>query len=108
MTAPMTISAKKPIVSRRNRKTPASLGSGFLTSWSFLPRSEDVNRRVHDDPHHVDEMPVDPGQLDAVMVPGREMPAERANRHEGQDRQADEDVRAVKPRQAEEDRRERV
>src|SRR5438067_10265171 len=106
ITAPMTISAKYAIVSRRNRNASASLRSGFLTSSPFLPRSEDVNRCVNDDPHDVDEVPVDAAQLDAVVVRSREVAAEGAGRHEEQDRQTDEDVRTVEPGQTEEDRRE--
>src|SRR5205809_7916714 len=67
------------------------------------PKSEDVDRREDDDPHHVDEVPVDPADLDAVMMLGGEVPAEGADRHEGQDREADEHMAAVQAREAEED-----
>ena len=60
--------------------------------------SEDVDGQVHDDPHHVDEVPVDPADLDTVMVFRGEVPSERADRHEEQDREADEDVGAVQAR----------
>ena len=35
---------------------------------------EKVDRRVHDDPHYVDEVPVDSRQLDAVVVLGEKCP----------------------------------
>src|SRR6476646_4630923 len=68
---------------------------------------EKIDGHVHDDPHYVDEVPIDPAQLDPVVVLGREMPAERADRHHEQDHQADEDVRSVEAGQAEERRGER-
>src|SRR3954465_7554242 len=83
----------------RNLNASASLRSGLITS-------EGVDRRVHDDPHHVDEVPVDPADLDAVVVLGREVAAEGADRHEEQERTADEDVRPVEPGQPEENRAE--
>src|SRR5919202_4732726 len=85
------------------RNASASLRNGLIT----VP-SDDVDRRVDHDPHYVHEVPVDPSDLDAVVVLGREMAAEGADRHEEQDRQADEDVRAVEAGQAEEDRPERL
>ena len=97
-----TITSAPTITTRRNRNASASLRSGFASA------SEDVDGRVDDDPHHVDEVPVDPADLDAVMVLRGEVPAEGADRHEEQDRQADEDVRAVQAGEAEEDRRERA
>src|SRR4029079_11758150 len=42
----------------------------------FSPLLEDVNRGVDDDPHDVDEMPVDTAQLDAVVLRRREVAAE--------------------------------
>src|SRR4051812_38207771 len=68
--------------------------------------SDDVDGKEHEDPHHVDEVPVDPADLDSVVMVGREVPAEGADRHEEQDCEPDEDVAAVQARQAEEDRRE--
>ena len=77
---------------------PASERSGFCTAL------EDVDGRVDDDPHHVDEVPVDARHLDAAVVLGREVAAEGADRDEQQQRQADEDVRAVQAGEAVEDR----
>src|SRR5436190_17281991 len=79
-------------------------------AWRTSPGGalQDVDGHVDDDPHHVDEVPVDPADLDAVVVVGREVPAERTDRHEQQDREADEHVRAVQSREAVEDRRERA
>src|SRR5436305_2288104 len=87
----------------RKRNASASLRSGLRMPLTY-PRSEDVDRREDDDPHHVDEVPVDPADLDAVMVLGREMPPEGADRHERENREPDEHVAAVQAREAEEDR----
>ncbi len=51
-------------------------------------------------------MPVDAADLDAVVVLGREVAAEGADRHEPEDREPHEDVGAVEAREAEEDRAE--
>src|SRR3954447_3909984 len=95
-----TTPTKNPNVMTTKRNASASLFSGFRT-----PRSlEDVDGRVHDDPHHVDEVPVDPGDLDAVVVLGRVVAAKRAHRRHREQRETDEDVRAVQAGQAEERR----
>src|SRR5215203_1112531 len=104
ITAPTTISANAASVSSTHRNASCSLLSGLRTGASL----KEVDGRVDDDPHHVDEVPVDPCQLDAVMVVRQEMPTKGANRHEEEDRQADEHVRAVQAREREEDRREGV
>src|SRR4051812_3213003 len=70
--------------------------------------SQEVNRAVHDDPHDVDEVPVDARHLDAAVLLLREVPAERPDGREREERQADEDVRAVEARQPVEDRALRV
>src|SRR5205085_7266927 len=59
-TAAITITAKYARLARTNRNASASLLSGLITGWNL----EDVDRRLHDDPHHVHEVPVDPGNLD--------------------------------------------
>src|SRR6478735_11995619 len=96
----------------RNLYASASLRNGFFTCTSFPrrrdPYSDDVDGEVDDDPHYVDEVPVDPGQLDAVVVLGRVVPAERPDGREQEQGQADEDMCAVQSGQAEEDRREGV
>ena len=71
-------------------------------------RLEDVDRRVDDDPHHVDEVPVDPRHLHAAVLLLGEVPAEGADRREQQQGQADEDVGTVQPGQPVEDRALRV
>src|SRR5438132_9466780 len=101
--APM-ITAAPTITTPRNRYASASLRSGLRISGHLTRSSEDVDRREDDDPHHVDEVPVDPADLDAVMVLRGEVPAEGADRHEEQDREADEHVAAVQAGEAEEDR----
>src|SRR5262245_47600344 len=69
---------------------------------------QDVDRRVHHDPHYVDEVPVDPGDFDTVVVLGREVAAEGANRRHREQAETDEDVGSVEPRQPVEDRPERA
>src|SRR5215211_757269 len=69
---------------------------------------EDVNRDVDDDPHDVDEVPVDAWHLDAEVVLGfrAEVAAEGADRREREEHQADEDVGSVEAGEAVEDRAE--
>src|SRR5687768_14948752 len=100
-----TMSANAPIVISRNRKAAASLRKGLSIRRDLL---EKVDRRVHDDPHYVDEVPVDPGQLDPVVVLGREVPPEATDDHHQQQAEADEDMRPVEARQPEEHGRERA
>src|SRR6476659_5334290 len=71
-------------------------------------RLEDVHSQENDDPHDVDEVPVDARHLDAEVVLGLgpEMAAEGADRGEAEQHQADEDVGAVQSREAVEDRAE--
>src|SRR6266702_7196459 len=69
-------------------------------------RSHQVDGGVDHDPHYVHEVPIDPADLDAVMVLRGKVAAEGPDRHEEQDREADEDVRAMQARQAVEDRSE--
>src|SRR5204863_1870224 len=69
---------------------------------------ENVNRRINDDPHDVDEVPVNARHLDAEMVLrlGAEMAAKGADRGEAEQHQADEDEGAVQAGEAVEDRAE--
>src|SRR5262245_35332469 len=101
MTPASAISPKKTAAPSRKWKASASLLSGFFTL-------EDVDRRVDHDPHYVDEVPVDPGNLDPVVGFRRVVTAVGADRGREQQRQPDEDVRPVQPGQAEEDRPEGV
>src|SRR3990172_1395379 len=96
-----TMSANAPIVMSRKRNAAASLRNGFSTATAS---SEEVDRRVDDDPHDVDEVPVDPGQLDSVVMLRREVAAESADRHHQEEREPNRDMRAVEARQPEEDR----
>src|SRR5690349_9934048 len=70
---------------------------------------EDVDRHEDDDPHDVDEVPVDARHLDAEVVlhVGAEVAAEGADRREREQHQADEDVGPVETGEAVEDRAER-
>src|SRR6185295_7591516 len=91
-----TMRANAPIVISRNRKAASSLRNGLsinpaqardpraripsahkpLKASPAWPQSlllhvhscnsEEIARRVHDHPHHVDEVPVDAGKPDAV------------------------------------------
>src|SRR5919205_3576726 len=54
-TAASTITAKYARLASTNRNASASLRSGLIIAL------EDVHRGVHDDPHYVHEVPVDPG-----------------------------------------------
>src|SRR4029453_2635527 len=92
--AAIAIAAKNPTVRTKKGEASASLRRGVI-----LPL-EDVHRRVHDNPHYVDEVPVDPRNLHAAVLRGREMASEGANRREREDRQPHDHVSAVQPRQA--------
>src|SRR5262245_46960365 len=98
-----TMSANAPIVISKNRKAASSLRKGLSTPTSL----EEVDRRVHDDPHHVDKMPVDAGALDAVMVLRRVVTPNAPDDDHEQQAEADGDVRTVQPGEPEEDRSER-
>src|SRR3954463_15337309 len=58
-------------------------------------RSKNVNGRIDEDPHDVDEVPVDPGHFDAAVLLGRVVAAEGADCREQQQVQTDEHVGAV-------------
>src|SRR5438128_8259702 len=88
-TLAIAIAAKPASERSRNSNASCSLLSGLRTA------SDDVDGHVDDDPHDVDEVPVDPRQLDSVVVLLREVPAEGADRREQEQRQADEHVHAV-------------
>src|SRR4051794_9678293 len=81
-----------------NAKRTASMGTEL----------EDVDGREDDDPHHVDEVPVDARHLDAEVVlrVRSEVAAPGADVGEGEQHQTDEDVGAVQAREAVEDRAE--
>jgi hypothetical protein len=66
--------------------------------------SDEVDGRVHDNPHYVHKVPVDPADFHSVVMFGGEVAAEGADRHEEQDGEADEYVGSVQARQAVEDR----
>src|SRR5947208_16921231 len=74
------------------------------------PSLEDVHRREDDDPHDVDEVPVDARYLDAEVLLRllREVAAPGADVGEGEEHQTDGDVGAVEAGEAVEDRGEGV
>src|SRR5207249_3341320 len=76
-----TISAKYAIVSQTKRYASASLRNGFGKASPL----QQVDRRVDDDPHYVDEVPVDSRDLDAMVGLRREVAPEGPDRHERQD-----------------------
>src|SRR3979490_1993031 len=47
-------------------------------------RSKNVDGRIHEDPHDVDEVPVDPRHLHAAVLLGRVVAAEGTDRREEQ------------------------
>src|SRR5215203_3946521 len=91
-------------------KTAASLS--FTTPETprrrFAAASEDVDGDEHDDPHDVDEVPVDPWHLDPEMIlrVGPEVAAEGTDRREREQHQTGEDVGSVEAGEAVEDRAE--
>src|ERR671928_1383314 len=103
-TAASTITAKYARLASTNRNASASLRSGLI----MYRKLQDVDRRVHDDPHYVHEVPVDPGDLDAVVRSRRVVAAEGAHGRREQQQQPDGDVSPVQAGEAVEDRRERA
>ena len=81
---------------RRPRRRPARR--------ACLRRLEDVDRREDDDPHHVDEVPVDARHLDALVGVRREVAAEDRSVTTLSSIRPIDDVRAVQAGQAVEDR----
>ena len=64
-----------------HRQQQKAVGLGFAAQ-GIDHRLEDVHGRVDHNPHYVDEVPVDPGNLHAVVLLGREVAPEGANRRE--------------------------
>src|ERR1051326_3604258 len=69
-------------------------------------RSDQIDDREKDDPHEIDEMPVEPDVLDPLMIVLRVLPAESLDRHERHADHPAEDVKSVESRRREEDRAE--
>src|SRR5262245_61305164 len=65
-----------------------------------------IHEREDQDPDEIDEMPVQRGDLDRVVLGGRVTTAERLDEDAAQIDDASEDVAAVEAREAEEGRRE--
>src|SRR3712207_575101 len=97
----MTTATAMTYSSARNASSSERSG---LKRISGVLRLDDVDRQVDDDPHDVDEVPVDARHLDAAVLLGREVPAERPDRREDEQRQPDRHVRAVQAGQPVEDR----
>src|SRR5688572_9987847 len=93
----MSVTATRTYIRKRNAS--CSLLKGLST-----PALEDVDTRVDEDPHHVDEVPVDARHLDAAVLLSREVAAEGPGGRERQQRQADEDVGAVEAGETVKDR----
>src|SRR5207344_2105006 len=63
----------------RDQQEPESRSLAPKRALHVTPSSDQVDHRVHDDPHYVDEVPVDPGKLDPVVVLWRVVAAEAAD-----------------------------
>src|SRR5947209_17245329 len=85
----------------RKRKASCSERRGLSIGESSL---QDVHRRVDDDPHNVDEVPVDARYLDAAVLLRTEVPSVRAYDRVQEQVEADEHVRAVEAGEPVEDR----
>src|SRR5512133_41765 len=69
--------------------------SATLRSAIFAPLLDQVDEREDEDPDEVDEVPVEPRQLDRHVVLAREGPAPRPDAHHREDGHADDDVDPV-------------
>ena len=62
------------------------------------PRGPYIDAAEQEQPHHIDEMPVPGGSLEAKMLLGIKMPGERPKQRNRQENCSDEHVSAVKAR----------
>src|SRR5262249_25535236 len=80
---------------RRDRRIPI-LGQRRITSSVDRHRrpgaAEDVDAEEEEQPHHVDEVPIPGGGLEAEMLIRLEVPRPRAEKTYGQENRADDDV----------------
>src|SRR6476620_7790079 len=83
----------------------ASALRGWRSGCMSLPRwslaGQEVEEREQQDPHDVDEVPVQRGRLDGVVVTRRELAGHRSIQHDPEHDDAREDVRAVEAGQGE-------
>src|SRR4051794_37633255 len=63
--------------------------------------SDKVDQRIQEDPDDIDEVPVEPGNLDRGVVGAGKSAAPRAHRHGAEQADADRDMKPVYPRQHE-------
>src|SRR6185295_5292172 len=68
------------------------------------PAAPDVDAQEQEQPHHVDEMPVPGGRLEAEMLLRGEMPLVGADQADGEEDGADDDMEAVEAGRHEEGR----
>src|SRR6516225_4717752 len=69
----------------------SACGERLLHAEAAATGTPDVNADEQEQPHHVDEMPVPGGELEAEMLLGREMPGERASQAYDQEYGPDDD-----------------
>src|SRR5437667_12258892 len=60
-----------------------------------MVRTEEVQHREQEDPHEIDEVPVQAGDLHPGVALGPEVPLDRLHEHPGHDAQADDHVERV-------------
>src|SRR5690242_17515771 len=99
---PPMVPPRPGYVSARTINTIATITTRAATMRTRIRKAvasdsvlENVDRRVDDHPHDVDEVPVDPRHFHALVVLGRVVAAERADVDDRQRAQADEHVGAV-------------
>src|SRR5918998_5013025 len=92
-TAASPIAPNTTATTTTNPNASASVRAGFLTRGGL----DHVDGHVDDDPHDVDEVPVEAGDLDAEVVVRlwAEVAADRADEGEEEQVQPDEDVHPV-------------
>src|SRR5438034_10987057 len=94
MAAPMTPSTSSG--------TPARIAGSSSQSITLLLRRDQVHEREDHDPHNIDEVPVQPDELDRQIVAFLDTTLKRPHVQRRQHEHTDGDVRAVEARQHEE------
>src|SRR6185503_9746144 len=96
-----------PMVSPSEHSTAHSCSMLFQEIVVMAPRSENVDDGEQQDPHDVDEVPVEAGHLEAEMLGRRVVTADRSQERDRQQRGTNQHVQAVQAGQREERRGER-
>src|SRR5215475_13587813 len=88
-------SSKKSAAATSRRRALSSVPAGDGASGVSRPRAPDIDAGKQEQPHHVDEVPVPGGELEAEVLLRREMAQISADQAHDQKDRADDHVSAV-------------